>query len=725
MTTKKTVWLFILVLCYSLSIAQNHSFTYPSPVCTSDPNPAPVTSSNFVSGGHFTSSSGIVFVNAQTGVVNVATSIPGTYTVTYTGAICGCFTNAPVSSTITILGAPSISVAGSASVCVGSAVTLTAVGGSTAYLWSSGANTNTMTSIPVVNTTYTVIGTAANGCTASASKQVTVVALPSITVTANPTVCLGYNYVMSASVTGFATYTWTGPGLNSNSPTVTTNPTVSATYTVVASANGCTNSAVNNVSVIPTPSLIILGSNTVCAGSRSMLYVQGAVNYTWSTGSHADSTAIQPTQSTTYTVAGSDFNGCASTASIFVTVFSNPTVAISGPSVVCSGKTIVLTAFGASSYTWNSGAQTQNVTLSALSDTIVRVTGMSTQGCSSTASLLVGVSPSPSITVNSTSVCAGKQATLIATPVSTQTDAVSYLWSPGGASGATFTPSPAFTTQYTVTASIGSCISREVSNVQVSPAITPTLTFSYTAPYCTANAPYSPVLGKNFATGGTFASSNGALNVNAQTGVVNLASAEPGFYTIQYSVAAQGCTLGGMSNTFMQVFKTVNITMPESIEAQYGDVIILNNSGGANSYYWTPPTGLNCTSCQAPALTVTQDMLYCVSSTQACVVGSCIQVDLICIRTGDFSVPTAFTPNGDGKNDKYCLMGWGECNNSFNVKIFDRWGQMVFESNNSNFCWDGTLDGNPLPSGVYVYRIDAQFSKDPSMTKSGNITLIR
>jgi gliding motility-associated-like protein len=117
--------------------------------------------------------------------------------------------------------------------------------------------------------------------------------------------------------------------------------------------------------------------------------------------------------------------------------------------------------------------------------------------------------------------------------------------------------------------------------------------------------------------------------------------------------------------------------------------------------------------------------VYCLGSSEACVVGGCVMVEVICDRTGDFSVPTAFTPNKDGINDKYCLKGWGECNTGFNIKIFDRWGEMVFESNDPNFCWDGEFNGNLLPTATYVYFINADFERVPGYRQSGNISLIR
>jgi gliding motility-associated-like protein len=90
-----------------------------------------------------------------------------------------------------------------------------------------------------------------------------------------------------------------------------------------------------------------------------------------------------------------------------------------------------------------------------------------------------------------------------------------------------------------------------------------------------------------------------------------------------------------------------------------------------------------------------------------------------------FTLPNAFTPNGDGQNDSFCLKGWKHCNESFSVMIFNRWGEKVFESEDPDFCWDGTLRGKPLSNDVYVYHIAAIYQGTTVIQKKGNITIIR
>ena len=98
---------------------------------------------------------------------------------------------------------------------------------------------------------------------------------------------------------------------------------------------------------------------------------------------------------------------------------------------------------------------------------------------------------------------------------------------------------------------------------------------------------------------------------------------------------------------------------------------------------------------------------------------------MVCYSNTDYTTPNAFTPNGDDANDEFCLQGWSDCTVSFYVAIFDRWGEKVFDSHDPGFCWDGTYLGLPLNTAVFVYYIKADVLKIGTITKKGNITLIR
>ncbi|MEN8927537.1 MAG: PKD domain-containing protein [Flavobacteriales bacterium] len=89
-------------------------------------------------------------------------------------------------------------------------------------------------------------------------------------------------------------------------------------------------------------------------------------------------------------------------------------------------------------------------------------------------------------------------------------------------------------------------------------------------------------------------------------------------------------------------------------------------------------------------------------------------------------IPTAFTPNGDGLNETFRVVFNNDAVTKYSIRIFNRWGEMLFFSEDPNFEWDGTLEGTELPSGVYIWQINGkeEFQTD-SFTKFGHVTLTR
>src|SRR5204863_112341 len=148
---------------------------------------------------------------------------------------------------------PNVTITGNTLICMGQTTTLTANNGAS-YLWSNSATTNTIAVNPVSLITYSVVGTAASGCTNSASKQVSVNPIPNITITGNTVICLGQITTLTGDSAAF--YLW------SNSVTTNTNavgPSSSTIYSVIGTAavTGCTNSASKQVSVNPLPNVTI------------------------------------------------------------------------------------------------------------------------------------------------------------------------------------------------------------------------------------------------------------------------------------------------------------------------------------------------------------------------------------------------------------------------------------------------------------------------------------
>jgi hypothetical protein len=209
--------------------------------------------------------------------------------------------------------------------------------GAGAYTWNPGGLVGSPTVSPLVNTIYTVTGSVAGGCSATATVAVIVNGPPAVTANASPaTICIGGSTVLTGSGAGI--YTWNPGGMVGNP--VTVSPVVTTTYTVTGSvAGGCTATSVITVTV--NPALIVTATATpptICAGSSSVLTGGGAITYNWNPGGLSGSPSVSPAVTTTYTVTGSSGAGCSGTSQVTVTVVTlNPVIVNAGGVLSVSG----------------------------------------------------------------------------------------------------------------------------------------------------------------------------------------------------------------------------------------------------------------------------------------------------------------------------------------------------------------------------------------------------
>lgn len=165
-----------------------------------------------------------------------------------------------------------------------------------------------------------------------------------------------------------------------------------------------------------------------------------------------------------------------------------------------------------------------------------------------------------------------------------------------------------------------------------------------------------------------------------------------------------------------------------STDVSVGDTIQLNISGSAvPSYHWSSSATLSDPSIPNPTAIISQSAWIIVEAVDT---NNCSAVDSILIQLvecdGSVFVPNAFTPNGDGRNDLYRV--FARCAELNSLKIFNRWGEKVWETEDINQGWDGTYRGSAQPTEVYVYLITYRLLSDKSGVskhKQGSITLIR
>jgi len=269
---------------------------------------------------------------------------------------------------------------------------MTASGGIT-YTWYPGTtNGATYTATPTAPTLYSVAGTNSFGCTTWANQVVLTTSSPTININATSTlVCGGTNVTLTAS--GAGSYSWNTGGTTAS---INDTPASTTVYTVLGTSNGCSSTKTIAVSVF-SPLMSISGPTSICRGQTASLTAASADSYTWSNGSPFAGIVVSPTVSTVYSVAALTSTGnlsCPSTASVNLMVNPLPTVtAVSSKTSVCRGQSFTLTAGGASSYSWNTGATTGTVVTSStlVANVNYTVEGTDANGCRNTAVITIKV----------------------------------------------------------------------------------------------------------------------------------------------------------------------------------------------------------------------------------------------------------------------------------------------------------------------------------------------
>lgn len=366
---------------------------------------------------------------------------PGTYTISLVSSNTVGVSNT-ATQVITVLASPTLAVSNSV-VCIGQNATLTASGASS-YSWNTGQTGPTLVVGPGINSSYTVVGTGTNMCTTSSQINMTVVPLPTVSISGSTIVCPGQSTTFTAN--GAQTYTW-NTGFVGSQLSVT--PLAPGGYTVTGTdVNGCVNSTARSVSIHVLPSLSVSGNGTVCEGSPTSLLAGGsAISFTWSNGVVGNLVTVSPTISTIYTVTGMGVNGCLNTATQLVFVNSLPSILINANNTsVCQGDGVILTASGASTYSW-SGAVVNNTMFYPSTSATYSVSGTGTNGCKNTATIQIVVQPLPTVNIVSSPsapVCSGETVTL------TASGANIYSWSTGSVTPFAVV-APSVTTQYQVT----------------------------------------------------------------------------------------------------------------------------------------------------------------------------------------------------------------------------------------------------------------------------------
>ncbi|MBK9283966.1 MAG: T9SS type A sorting domain-containing protein [Sphingobacteriaceae bacterium] len=493
-------------------------------------------------------------------------------------------------------------------------------------------------------------------------------------------VCIGQEVQITAY--GASSYTW-NTGSNSNS--IVVNPISTVIYTVNGnSGNSCISVFTISIPVIPVsaPSIAISGSSNVCIGSTKTLSASGVSTYSWSTGSNNFSITVSPTVSSTYSVIGSNSVGCHAKATFSINALDSPTVQINGNSILCEGESTTLTATGAPSYSWNTGANSESISISPSVTTVYTVIGTFSNSCSDTKTINVTVNLNPIISINgSTNVCSGKSATLSAT------GANNYTWSTGSTLSF-IVISPTAAISYSVYGeSISGCPGSNSVNINVSAS--PTISvFSNTNTACAGN---SITL---FANG----ADSYSWSTNQVTQTIIVTAINNTTYTVIGTNTVNNCATQNQIAISVLGSPTLNVSYPAIV--CLGETVTLTVSG-ADTYTWS--TGSNSTIViDTPTLGTSYTIagtnsIGCTSSySLQMVVAVCNQISQLIYQANQ----TTIYPNPN--NGVFTLMS--KSSSSQELKLYDLNGKCVLSQKLIDHLHE--IQADHLAEGCYILKLN-------------------
>lgn len=687
--------------------------------------------------------------NGET-TASISVSAPGTYTVSVTTP-CGIIAT---SQTVTLNPVPNIqSVTPIPISCFGAnngSLTLVSSDSNLEFsldgiTWQSG---NTFSNL--APGTYTPQVRFVNGCSTTLS-PITFTEPAEVTANASSsgTYCDGSLVSLqgTTSSSGTPTFSWTGP----NGFTSTTqNPSVIApigthAYQLIVSVNGCQSAPVSTmVTIHAIP--VALASNTgpYCSGSPIILNGSttstGTVTYSWAGPNSYTSSVQNPTNATaagTYTLTISE-NGCPSTAaSTTVVINPLPTAQASYTAPFCPGTTLQLngstTSNGTVTYSWTGpngySSVLQNPSDGTAAGTYTLV--VTESGCQSTPSSVNVISEIPSVTVSNTGpYCEGNPIQLNGS--TTSAGIVNYLWSgPNGYSSALQNPSDATLGGiYTLVITIGNCTN--LASTVVTVKANPIVAFSSSAPCMNdsvvfssqCSAPNPEVITNwhwDFNDGYT-SSEQHPKHLFGSTGTHSV------FLKV---TTASNCTANMSQDIEVKAAISANFHFsPSTISTLDPTVHFVNASSNATSFLWdfgfensqsteTSPDFVY------PAQPGSYSVKLIAANDEGCK-DSITKVITIKDEMIHY-VPNAFTPDGDEFNQTFKpVFSSGFDPQNYTLLIYNRWGETVFESHDTNTGWDGSYSGELVAEGAYTWNITVkQFHSDAFETFSGHVTLIR
>ena len=606
--------------------------------------------------------------------------------------------------------------------CKGETISLKANGNALIYNWDQGVIDNS-TFIPSQTRQYILRGNDAINCTSSDTVIITINELPKVNAGNDTSICIGQSTKVSA--TGAISYSWNN-GITNN---VTFKPISTKEYTVIGTdIFGCINkdSLVVTVNLLPN---IFAGKDTaICKGDAITLKGVGGNSYAWN-NSVLDNISFTPINSNNYILIGTDINGCSNKDTLAINI--NPLPIITTKEV-CENKEVILTAnhIPSSTSPWNS-AEPSIAIIDSSGKTIGIKGGQSlitftdNLGCKDFKYVIVN--PSPSILTSPLSLCVKSKLKLSAnhpgninnawivsnTNVIISNNSTEILAENAGNTELTYTDNKGCNTTKSIT---------------INPL--PKVDFISEKSICIDDSVFMKDLSVPSSMLAYWSYGDGAHTLNSshkyQKGGV--------FSITLTSISKEGCKDSITKIDYLEVIQKPSVSFtftPDSIDIFNPEIYFKNNSN-AKHYKWIfgddKPISVNSNPTHVFPSTTGQH--YIVTLTGYNTDNGCdtsYQQEIVSKEPLIFYIPNTFTPNGDEFNNTFKPIFYSGLDiYNFHLSIYNRWGELIFESSNPEFGWDGTYGNQIVETATYIWKVEFKEKlSDKRHNTTGHVNVLR
>ena len=603
-----------------------------------------------------------------------------------------------------------------------------------AYNWSNGVATATNQNI--VSGIYTLTVTDNLGCSKDTSITISSSSIPQLTISGSDSICVGGSVVLNATVNnGTVPFNYNWNPVNSNNSSATFSPAQSQNIElIVTDAKGCADTSDFFVEVVSLPIVNGAVDDAKCYGANdgnitlNLIGGIAPITYNWIPNVSSASIASNLYQGT-YQVNITDYLGCTGSNTFIVNQPDSLQlnfIAVGSTCNLPNGSIQAIVGGGVQSYNylWNTSSMIDNISL--LTPGSYSLTVTDANGCVKSNSLTINAVPIPVVSISGVdSICIGDNCNLIAS-ILNQVLPITYQWSNGLPNLSIVNVAPPATQNYNLVVVDGNGCSDTTDftvNVQNLPVIVfnqtdtaecGSLDYTFNATAIPSNVIYNWDFGDGKSSVGNSITHNYSI---------------AGVYSPSLTVTSTiGCESSLSLPNLITVHPIPNIDFNVTPSILFDDnsmVQFSNLSVGALNYIWNFGDGSDTTHLFNPIHYYPDSGTYVITligeSDQGCI-DSSSEVLLHVINSYAF-IPSCFTPNNDGKNDVLKFFTVNVF--SFHFQLLDRWGRVLFETDNPQSEWDGTYQGSYVHEGVYVYKMEYLSIQHKHMEAFGKVTLLR